>query len=235
MKSLLPLLLFAPSLAMAFRLDPMVAELSPKGDGRSKVFRLENNGTDRVALKMRVTTRAADENGKESRGDTADFSVYPEQLSLAPNDARNVRVTYKGPAELKAEAAYRLIATQLPVDFKAGEKKTQVNFLFEYVASLYVKPAGVFPRLQVRATEWQDARRVKLTLENTGTAHRLLQGVRPEAVLGEGKKAAFKNDFKAWDGENMLPGETRVFLLETKEALPEKIRPPITLIQTESP
>jgi fimbrial chaperone protein len=217
-------LLAFSSLSWAFRLDPMVTEFSPSGPEQSKVFRIENNGQERIAVQLKMTTRKIDSRGQESREAVSDFSIYPEQMSLGPNDARNVRVTYQGAKEIEVEKAYRLIAAQLPVEFKsAAQKKSQLNFLFEYVASIYVRPEGTQAKLEIQKVEPLNENKIHLILENKGSAHRLLKGVTVAVTTEAGKNISLQpQSDQAWESENLLAGMTREFDLQTTDKIPAK-------------
>lgn len=234
--ALIPPLLLVSLAASAFRLDPMVVEFTPEGSGSSRVFKVENNGQERIAVQFKVTTRAVDVKGRETRETSNEFSIYPEQISLGPNDSRNVRVTYQGPKTLSSEKAFRLIASQLPVDFKGDRKKAQINFLFQYVASVYVRPEGAHPRLEIASVHSEGGRRVKVLLANRGGAHRLLKGVRVR-LLDDGGKAVGVRDssFADWSGENLLAGAEREFWLETAEPLATGAKLKAELAVSESP
>lgn len=209
--------------ALAFRLDPMVAELAPSGNGSSKVFRVENNGQERIAVQLKVTRREIDAKGAETRRDSKDFSIFPEQLSLGPNDTRNVRVTYNGTKDVASEVSYRLIATQLPVDFKAEKKQAQLNFLFQYVASLYVTPPQALAKLEVRKIEAVGPKKLIITIANIGTGHRLMKDVKLKLVTEAGETIHLQeSSYKSWPGENLLAGAVRDFELETTANLPAK-------------
>lgn len=211
--------------AFGFRLEPMVADFSPKSEGTSKVFRVENNGQDRIAIQLKMTTRLVDSTGKETREPTQDFTIYPDQISLGPNDARNIRVTYKGPKDIKSERAYRLVASQLPVDFKAVPNQNQLNFLFQYVASVYFKPEGSYPKIEVSKIEIADSKKLKVSLTNTGTAHRLLKDVKVTILNSEGKPIALQeSSFKNWAGENLLAGASRDLEIETVDRVAKQAK-----------
>jgi fimbrial chaperone protein len=234
--SLFSLLWLATSIAYGFRLDPMVADFETSGPNQSKVFRIENNGQERIAIALKATSRSHDIKGEEKRDKVDDFSIYPEQISLGPNDSRNIRVTYKGLADLKSEKAYRLIATQLPVDFKGDKKNAQLNFLFEYVASVYVHSGSVQPRLEIKQTEVTGANKVRVIIENSGTAHRLLKGVSLHLTNESGKNIPVKEtSFQNWSGENILAGSQREFDLQTMEPVKTKTNLKTSLQISEKP
>lgn len=213
------ILLFQTIPAQAFRLSPMVVEFAPTGTKATQTFLLENTEKERVAIQLEATTRAMDINGKEQRGETKDFLIFPEQLSLDAGERRNVRVTYVGKQNLEKEFPFRLIASQLPVDFKKSEanKAASVNlhFLLQYVASIYVGPDSAKPKLEVaQLVAAKRAGELELVLKNSGTKHRLLNDIQ---VILVNKKTKWKLDqeqMKKISSENILPGGVRHFFLK---------------------
>ena len=222
-QTVLFLLLALP--ASAFRLDPMVVEFTPSGAGSSKVFKVENNGQDRIAVQLKTTTREVSPSGQETRNPSTEFSIFPDQISLGPNDTRNIRVTYNGSKDVASERSFRLIATQLPVDFKGEKKQAQLNFLFQYVASLYVTPPQALAKLEVQKIEATGAKKLKISLANIGSAHRLLKDVKLKLTTESGEPVAIQEaSFKDWPGENLLAGSKRDYELETVQPLPAKAK-----------
>lgn len=196
----------------AFKLEPMMVEYTPQGAGSTKNFRIENEGKEKVAVKMEAFIRQIDTNGKEKRVKTDHFKIYPEQLSLLPSDSRAVRVTYQGPKELVNESAYRIVATQLPVSFKNRVKKTGVNFLFKFIASVYVTSDTFIPKLEVESLKRVNAQRVKIKLKNKGQKHRQLKGVKVILKDKSGKSFTLNESvIKDWDAGNILAGGQRTF------------------------
>lgn len=211
--------------AHAFRLSPMVAELKPAGPKATQTFVLENPGEEKIAVELKAMTRELDAQGRETRKPVGEaINIYPEQVSLEPGARRSVKVTWVGEAAPARELAFRLVATQLPVDFKpqkarSGQAGVNLQFLLQYVASLYVTPDQVAPKVELESVERLDpaekgkAPRVRLTLRNAGTAHQLLKGAR---VKVNGKELP-GSETRKLETENLLPGGTRVFELAWPE------------------
>lgn len=203
--------------SFAFRISPMVLKFSPEGKSRTQVIVLENPGSERVPVQVEVFRRTHDD-GREIREKTEDFTVYPEQLVLLPNERRNVRLTWAGSAST-IEQAYRVVVSQLPVKFKprkdqADSPKVSLNLLLQYVASVYVVPRGVRPEVRAESVEVDDRGTLRVTLKNSGTAHLVLKKsdltIRDSA--GEEKKRI--RGEKPFESENLLAGETRTFVME---------------------
>lgn len=208
-------LIFIPSLSFAFKLVPMVTQFSPSGNGKSQVFKITNNGQNRIAIQLSMTTREISLDGAESRNPVNEFTIYPEQISLAPNDSRNIRVTYKGEADVKTEKSYRLIAKQLPVEFGQASQQNQLKFLFEYVASVYVTPTDSFPKLEVTKKE-VSGNSIIVRIKNTGTAHQLLKDIAFSLKVKNENIEPSKEEQEAWDATNLLAGAEREYKIKTK-------------------
>lgn len=205
----------SPFNAMAFKLVPMVAQLTPNGSGKSQVFQITNNGQSRIAIQMKVTTRKQDLQGNEIRESSDDFLIYPEQISLAPNDSRNVRLTYKGKEDIKSEQAYRLIAKQLPVEFETSSQQSQLKFLFEYVASVYITPMDTSPKLEVTMQKMEN-QKIVLRIKNTGSSHQLLKDISAN-IRFKNEDISFSKEIQdAWDATNLLADSEREFIIPTK-------------------
>jgi fimbrial chaperone protein len=225
--------LILTSAAWAFRVNPMEAQIKTTGPARVQIYRLDNNGPEKIAVEISLKKRSNDRDGKETLTDTDELNLYPEQLTLNPGETRNVQVSWIGEPEVKTEKAYRLIAEQLPVelkpDSKAKEKKKQVQlkFMVRYVASLYVASGTVTPRVkilsqQVLSTD-REAGQLELVLKNEGTAHQVLTGTKVFFKI-EGKKKipAGAEVEQKLQAENILAGEERRFVLPLPSELTKK-------------
>lgn len=169
------LLASAPAFA-GFRMSPIVVHFS--GKQLTQVLAFENQGETKTPVQIEAFTRTMNEKGEEVREKTSDFVIYPEQLVLMPKEKRNVRVTYSGDVPENAEKAFRLVASQLPVEFanpkEAKTAKVNLNFLIQYVASAYVTPLSARPQVKVIDATWVAPKKVELTLQNEGGAHLVL-------------------------------------------------------------
>ncbi len=206
------LLLFAPASAFAFRLDPMVVNVPLQSPRASATYTVENNTSTKIALEFSVRRREIDENGKEERPDASGFLVYPEQLSLEPGQKRAVRVTWQSDKIPERELAYRFVASQLPVNFQEGEakesRKVNLKFLIEYVASLYLNPPRTKPKMKVVRHQVKKGI-LEVLVENSGSAHFLLEKVEISAEAGKKKFEASPRQLEDIRTENILPGGTR--------------------------
>lgn len=206
----------------------MIVDFGPSGAAATQTFLIDNTGKEKVAIQIEVLTRVVDQAGKETRKETKDFLVFPEQISLDAGERRNIRVTYVGEQNLKKELPYRLVASQLPVEFKKPEQKgasVNVNFLLQYVASLYVSDDKAKAKIEVESVKAKKAG-AEVVLRNAGTKHLVLSDAKLifSAKDSGGKNKEWQADAKALKdlaSENLLPGSARRFVITLPKDFPQ--------------
>ncbi|UXR65554.1 fimbria/pilus periplasmic chaperone [Bdellovibrio bacteriovorus] len=232
--------LLLPSLAWAFRFSPMVVEFTPSGSRSTQVLIVENPGDEKLPVQIEAFARHTGKGGEEIRTKTEDFAIYPEQVVLLPKEKRNVRVSWSGKITDGKEKAYRLVASQLPVDFReknSAPKKTSVNlkFLLQYVASAYVTPEGAEPRVIVKQVKKAGPRKVSVTFANEGTAHRVLlfKSLKIKASQNVLLELTGKKEIESI---NLLPGDTAAVELETTKEVPanQELKAELTLKESDN-
>lgn len=225
------ILMFLNALTLfSFQLTPITAELTPSGSGSVKNFKVLNNTGEIIAVQMSMHTRSTTILGEEIN-ESADhlFTVYPAQIILHPGKEQIVRVQWKGEAELSAERPFRIIAEQLPVDFSSGESESGgLKIMFRYIGSVYVgnkvmKPEVVVDNLE-RATGPDGEDRLRLILHNKGTAHGILENLKLNLIDSDGNilQTLEGESLVGIEGENILAGEKREFLLPAPPDLTER-------------
>lgn len=220
--------------AEAFRLEPMVANFTPAGEGATRIFRVENEGKEKIAVKIEAFTRSIDDKGKETMAPSKDFKIYPDQMSLNGSDSRAVRIVYLGPKDMEQETAYRIVASQLPVSFKEDKKQTGIKFLFQFVASVYVTNENYYPKIEIEPIKRLDKDTVRLSVVNKGQRHVVLKNVKVEMKDNSGKAVVLGDIVKNWDGENILSGRRRVFKVKTTSDFDPAKNPPKVEIKDEN-
>jgi len=197
----------------AFTMEPMVASVTPSGDGAIATFRFRNEGAEPIAIRMKVLTRALRSDGTEEN-DPADasFEIYPERLALEPGAQAVVKLRWKGTEKIDRELSFRFVAEQIPVDFGASVG-SGIKVLFRYVASLYVGLPAFKPSIAVTArpgTGPGGKPGYTVELRNEGNRHAVVMGLSVELGLGDGSVLALsESDLKALSDLNYLPGTSR--------------------------
>ncbi len=207
--TLLTLSFFIPESLWAFRLTPMVEIFESRGRNATKSFHLVNDGASPVALEIEVLKRGIDQDGKEERTPTDDFIVYPPQLQINPGERRNIRVSWVGEERLPHEQAYRLIVRQLPVNLEESitEEGTRINFVFEYVASIYAQDArnrrNYSPKLEITESK-MDEGFFSFFVKNSGDRHALFKDYTLEVFFGDDKWVPSDEELQTIKTTNIL-------------------------------
>lgn len=227
------------SICQGFKVSPIELDFSPLGPESVQTIRLENNEENPIPIEI-TAYRRVQEHGKEKRLPTNDFYFFPKQLILKPGEKRNVRITWMGERpvlrnksrmaeaqfkfgnrKIKKEMAYRLEVKQVPVDLKKKEPtQTGIKFIYNYVASLYVRPSGVKPKIVAKKIVRVSKNKIKAQISNKGGSHGILSQYKALLKV-KGLDSAYdiskqSNEFR---GINLLSGETREVTLD----LPPKI------------
>jgi fimbrial chaperone protein len=214
------LLIFIAASANAFSFAPIVVDFTPTGPEATRTMTAENKGTEKVAIQVSAYTRTINEEGKEELTATENFKIFPEQFVLAPGVSRAVRVTYRGPTQLKNETAYRIVAEQLPVDMQKKAKTSdggRLNFLIRYETSVYVRPSDTKPFVKVerisKTPETGTIKNLEVILQNDGTAHQLLGDIRLSITSKSGVITLNQDQLKVFEKQNLLAGARRKFVI----------------------
>jgi fimbrial chaperone protein len=191
----------------------MTVSISPSGAAAVMTYKVTNESDQQTAVSIKVTTRVINANGKETN-EPADklFLVFPARVVLKPNSSQNVKVQYRGPANISSEQAYRVIAEQLPVDFSKSTS-SGVSILLTYVAALYVTPKNAAPKLVVAkavGSQKDGTQGIEVTVKNEGSGHALISNpiikINDNGTDVELAGAAVQ----ALDGQNILALSERV-------------------------
>lgn len=221
----------APS--FAFTMEPMSVLLGPSGPGSSATFRITNDGTARIAIKLSVWSRGSGPDGQETNAPADDrFALYPSRLVVEPGAFANVKLQWKGEAKPVAELPFRLVAEQVPldgagqaVDQGANLKSSGIKVLFRYIASVYVGDATFKPSLSasVIGGNAADGRKgLVVAIANSGNRHVVANDLRVE-IQGLTAPAIEGASLGPLSGANYLPGTGRTIFVPSAEAVPGAI------------
>ena len=201
----------------SFSFSPMTVSITPSGSGAVITYRVSNESDQQTAVSIKVATRVIDPSGKETM-EPADkvFLVFPSRVVLKPNSSQNIKVQYRGNPAITSEAAYRIIAEQLPVDFTKSTT-SGVSILLTYVAALYVTPKNAAPKLllsQAIGAQKDGVQGIEVTVKNEGTRHALISNPIIRIQRGEASSLEFSGEAAGGiDGQNILAlSERKIFL-----------------------
>lgn len=108
--------------------------------------------------------------GEDVLEPTTELAISPPMLELAPGGDQLVRVVRTGPPPSGAEASYRVVVDELPLEAGEGTaERAGLQFVLRYSIPVFVAPAdGVVtaPVLHTRVVESAGERRIEI--ENLG-------------------------------------------------------------------
>lgn len=215
--------IFLAQASYAFKLSPMSVELMDKGKKATKSFRVINTGKEKVKVEAELYSRKIDINNNEKREETSDFTLFPPQLEVEPGKSRVIRVSYVG-KKVETEKAYRLVVRQIPDINKKKKEGAQIDFLFEYVASVYVTPPSAKADIVVEKS-LKISDQLEITFKNRGNKHVLLRRYNLRVTQGKKKEVISFNSkrHEKFGSENILAGLTRKLVLKDQKFDPGKV------------
>lgn len=195
------------------------------GNGASKAkFEIENNTSEPIPVVISVVERIQLPDGSEKLPAAKNLKAFPPQLIVPPKDKRSVRIDWSGGKEFKSEKSFRVIAEQVPLDLKDknGKESAGIKMLLRYQAALYVDPGQTRPELVL--SDFSLGKELEITLENKGSAHQYLKGVRIKFVKGDRVLNVGPSDLKKMEGQNVLANSKRVFRLRAPKGLTKEFK-----------
>jgi fimbrial chaperone protein len=204
------LLLLCTAPALAFKISPFSAEMTPSGAGAKLDYTVENETTQATAVQISMVKREQEEDGTEKLLPADDdFLVFPAQLILLPNEKRTVRVQWLG-----------TVSPDRELNLKLRESRDNLQLLVKYQTALYIVPPGVhaIPTRDLVVQRAEPGRNphgqqtLDVTLANHGLAHIQLRNIQLTAT-SSGKSVTLAGQRLAGSmlGENVLAGSVRHF------------------------
>ncbi len=232
---LIGLVLLIHGTAFAFKFIPMSATFALKGRDASRLFELENDSNEKIAVRLSMSKRLMDEDGKETQPEVEDdFLIQPFHIVMDPFQKKAVRVTWMKGEDFKDEQAYRLIAEQLPIEMgdKTDKNKRQANIkvLLRYVAAVYVDPGTTQSNVTVAKQELDvTKKKIIVTVNNSGNKHQILKNLKVKIKNGDQGDVTLETAaLNGFIGENILAQSNRKFTLVIPNTI-KKIDPNFTV------
>lgn len=216
----------------SFEINPITMSLAPAGAKAVGSYSVTNTSDHKVPVQLFIVRREPDLEGKELYKEVKEtddeFQIYPSQLILSPGEKRTVRVTWQGTSNVKNELSYRMISEELPFEVEDPSKSSKkfsakVRIASRYIGSIYITPTGAQPNLVAKAEPAQGAtKQLHLDVENTGSAHLVLQKVKVKltSVASKIESEISGDELKAFYNQNVLAGKTRRFTMPWPKNLP---------------
>jgi len=217
----LALALCAPAAgAGAFTLEPMSTLLAPSGAGSVATFRIKNDGSERVAVRLEVLSRGLSPEGKETNEAAGSlFVVYPARVLIEPGATAVAKLQWKGPQKPDSELPFRLLAEQVSVD-PAPDASSGIKMRFRYLASVYVGSGGFAPKLEAKVEGAAGPKGEKgflVELRNSGTRH-IVDRDASVTLAGADGLVIGAEELGELGGANYLPGSSRKLFIPNEHA-----------------
>lgn len=221
----------APSLLQAYDLKPIVVQLAPSGAGAAQQMTITNSHKVPIAIEVKAFRREQLPDGTDKlTAENDDIIISPPQMVIQPGSSQAFKVRWIGDPNPARELAYRIVTTQLPINFKSqkqGDVNAKLNLTYKYEAALYVVPPGSTPAASLVSagpvTDDKGVTWLELVIKNDGNARALLN--RPSITL---RPAAGGADIVITDANaaelqnfNILAGGARTLRLPWPESLPK--------------
>jgi fimbrial chaperone protein len=192
---------FTPSQGFAanFSITPTFLDLS--SGAKSGAFSVINGGEEKLTCQIEVKEWAQDAEGKDAYTETKDIVLFPQIMTVAPNEQRAIRIGIKAPPGPK-EKTYRLFVMEIPSQKKEPEGKgtgkinAGLTIAFQYSVPIFVKPirqqeSGIMEKVEMSGGT------ARAVIRNTGNIHFKLNSVMFRGKAADGTEL-FSKELTGW-------------------------------------
>ena len=183
---LIAILLMASIQGHSLRVELSNDTFAMTGRSANRNLFVTNNSEKMIALEVYAQSRVVDANtGVDELEDVEDFLIYPNQLLLQPDEQQVVTLTWVGSQEVTEEKAFRIIVEELNLsldedDEDSDDMTVKLAALTKVVKAAYVAPSNAKPNIEISkvevvSDEESKVKKIRLTLNNSGTAHKILK------------------------------------------------------------
>jgi fimbrial chaperone protein len=177
---------------------------------QTDLINLTNQGDDPVRFQLKVDAWEQQADGETVLAPSEDVLVFPPLVSLAPHEARKIRVgAAVGPGAV--EKSYRLSAQELPSGQPGGGG--QVQMLTKLSLPVFIQPDGARPDPRIDPPMLAGGF-LSFTIRDAGSAHFVVRQVKLSGDDGVARRT-FEVAIPGW---YILPGGRRDYRAELAAA-----------------
>lgn len=190
----------APCVMPGFLLSPMEADFSTSGSASTRIYTVENDTDDPVAIWVKIRKQNVQEGEIVYEDGNAYFSVSPQKMIVKPQSTQLVRVQYRGPSVVPRELSFLFSFEQVPYELgKTTKAPVQLAFVYSFAA--YVAPSKIIERVSCSA-EITDEGMLRLRLRNEGNVHQVLNDLSVMLEDGDGNEYLLSSkELEGWSGK----------------------------------
>ncbi|MDD1794549.1 molecular chaperone [Enterovibrio sp. ZSDZ42] len=209
--------LLAGSPSYAYKVQPMIAEMTPTGRGAQISMRIDNTNDFPLTVEVLPLKLKMNKQGKETLTPADnDLLVIPVTAIIAPGKSQSVTVRYLGAPDITESQAYRISVRQLNV-LRNENDVMNVGLLMRFDTLMNVKPDNTDAKLRVAnvsknnkdwlveveniGTNYGRINEMKWTVKSGGKTH-VIEGI----DIGDYIQSTF-----------VLPKSTRIFVMKPVE------------------
>jgi fimbrial chaperone protein len=173
--------------AASFQVDPSTFVLSATATNGLLAVRNLADETVRVQVSAFVWNQTP--GGDVDLAPTHDLVFFPSILTIAPHDARNVRISTASDgvfASTTVEKTYRLIVEELAPTVKVSSPTSAVRVLIRMSVPVFLQPAVLRPVPRIERISLQ-GNHATFVVSNPGTAHFITKKVRLSVTAKDGR------------------------------------------------
>ncbi len=198
------LLLFWSSFVFSFQVEPMFQHLSNFGSNAQAEYRVENTGTEPLAIESAAYSREVISDTEENLVPAdQDFIIMPPQAIIEPGEYQLFRTRYLGSEKLDESISYRVVFKQLPL--KNDADGSGVDLLFNFATLVFVSPENTHVQLHTAV----DGTSISIT--NTGNGVANLNNSNMTIIGSDDQQLLPWNDYSSISPASyLLPNQTIV-------------------------
>lgn len=203
--------------ALAYKVQPMVAEMAPIGKNAQMSMRIDNTGDRPLTVELEPLSMSLDKLGNETTQPADDdLLVIPVTAVIEPGRSQSVMVRYLGEPSITQSRSYRIAVRQVKVD-RGQNEAANVGLLLQFNTLLNVRPKNTKAELSVQTIESRNNQWL-VEVKNDGDSYGRLTNTnwsvsdKSHSVFMKGSEIGEKVA-----GTLVLPKSSRVFVMESLE------------------
>ncbi|MDO1559669.1 fimbria/pilus periplasmic chaperone [Brevundimonas sp. 2R-24] len=205
----------AATALQAHEVSPMRVFLQPQNGQTSAVVTVSNSRTTPLPFEIRVLRRDVAPDGSQTFTPAEDqFTVFPPQALVQPQQSQAVRFQYIGDPALAQSASYVLQVKEVPV---IPDGFSGIITVYDFGVAVYVQAQGAQADLAVHNAR-RDGDSITFEVENSGRDYGFLaQRTLTVAAGGQRREIAAEDLAAAIENPIVPPLSTRLFTIPAGE------------------
>lgn len=199
------------SMANAYRVEPMVAEMEPIGKRAQMSMRVDNTSSKPLTVELYPLSMTMDQYGNETISPADDdLLVIPVTAIIKPGRSQSIMVRYLGDPSISQSKSYRIAVKQVKVE-NSEDDSGQMGLLLQFNTLVNIRPKNTNPDLNIKSVMPKNGKWL-VEVENKGDSYGRLS--RTNWTLDDGNNSKYLKGVeisRLIAGTLVLPFSTRFF------------------------